>query len=57
MNELDYKNLHFTILNLEDKRIGKLKVEILPEEDEDDDDEDEPHLRLGRRRNKDEQDD
>ena len=57
MNELDYKNLHFTILNLEDKRIGKLKVEILPEEDEDDDDEDEPHLRLGRRRNKEEQDD
>ena len=57
MNELDYKILHFTILNLEDKRIGKLKVEILPEEDEDDDDEDEPHLRLGRRRNKDEQDD
>ena len=57
MNELDYENLHFTILNLEDKRIGKLKVEILPEEDEDDDDEDEPHLRLGRRRNKDEQDD
>ena len=57
MNELDYKNLHFTILNLEDKRIGKLKVEILPKEDEDDDDEDEPHLRLGRRRNKEEQDD
>ena len=57
MNELDYKNLHFTILNLEDKRIGKLKVEILPEEEEDDDDEDEPHLRLGRRRNKEEQDD
>ena len=57
MNELDYENLHFTILNLEDKRIGKLKVEILPEEDEDDDDEDEPHLRLGRRRNKEEQDD
>jgi len=57
MNELDYENLHFTILNLEDKRIGKLKVEILPVEEEDDDDEDEPHLRLGRRRSKDEQDD
>lgn len=56
MNEVDYENLHFTILNLEDKRIGKLKVEILPVEDEEDDDEDEPH-RLGRRRNKDEQDD
>jgi len=56
MNEVDYENLHFTILNLEDKRIGKLKVEILPVEDEEDDGEDEPH-RLGRRRNKDEQDD
>lgn len=56
MNEVDYENLHFTILNLEDKRIGKLKVEILPVEDEEDDDEDEPH-RLGRRRSKDEQDD
>ncbi len=59
MNELEYKNLRFTILNLEDKRIGKLKVEILPvdEDEDDDDDDDEPHLRLGRRRNKDEQDD
>ena len=57
MNELDYKNLHFTILNLEDKRIGKLKVEILPVEEEEDEDDGELHLRLGRRRNKDEQDD
>ena len=57
MNELDYKNLRFTILNLEDKRIGKLKIEILPVEEEEDDDEGELHLRLGRRRNKDEQDD
>ncbi|MBO5360000.1 MAG: HlyC/CorC family transporter [Clostridia bacterium] len=56
MNEVDYENLHFTILNLEDKRIGKLKVEILPVEESEDDGEDEPH-RLGRRRNKDEQDD
>ena len=57
MNELDYENLHFTILNLEDKRIGKLKVEILPvEKDDDEDDDDQPH-RLVRRRNKDEQDD
>lgn len=56
MNEVDYENLHFTILNLEDKRIGKLKVEIMPVEDDEDDGDDEPH-RLGRRRNKDEQDD
>ena len=57
MNELDYKNLHFTILNLEDKRIGKLKVEIRPVEKENDDNDDEQPHRLGRRRNKDEQDD
>ena len=57
MNELDYENLHFTILNLEDKRIGKLKVEILPvDKDDEEDDDDQPH-RLVRRRNKDEQDD
>lgn len=56
MNEVDYENIHFTILNLEDKRIGKLKVEIMPVEDSEDDGDEEPH-RLGRRRNKDEQDD
>lgn len=56
MNELDYENLHFTILNLEDKRIGKLKVEIRPVE-EDEDDGEEGTLRLGRRRSKDEQED
>ncbi len=53
MNELDYENLHFTILNLEDKRIGKLKVEIRPVE-KDEDDEDEPR-RLGRRQNRDDE--
>ncbi len=57
MNELDYENLHFTILNLEDKRIGKLKVEIRPVEKDDDESDDEQPYRLGRRRNKDEQDD
>ncbi len=57
MNELDYENLHFTILNLEDKRIGKLKIEIRPVEESDDEDDEEGTLRLGRRRNKDEQDD
>ena len=30
MNEVDYKNLHFTVLNIEERRIGKLKVEINP---------------------------
>lgn len=40
LNEVQYKNLHFTILNVEDRRIGKVKVEIDPIEDEEDDDED-----------------
>ncbi len=43
MNEVEFKNLHFTILNVEDRRIGKVKVEILPlpEKTEDDDESDE----------------
>ncbi|MGN0467911.1 MAG: hemolysin family protein [Acutalibacteraceae bacterium] len=32
MNEVVYKNVKFTILNVEDKRIGKVKVEITPPE-------------------------
>ena len=38
----EYKNIRFTILNVEDRRIGKVKVEILelPDEEEDDDDDD-----------------
>ena len=35
MNEIDYKNLHFTVLNIEDRHIGKLKVEINPIENTD----------------------
>jgi len=30
-NEADYRNIHFTVLNVEDRRIGKIKVEISPE--------------------------
>lgn len=29
-DEIDFLNLHFTILNVEERRIGKVKVEILP---------------------------
>lgn len=55
MNELEYKNLKFTILNLEDKRIGKLKVEILPvEENGEDDEDDERRLFAKRQKEKDE---
>ena len=37
MNEVEYKNLHFTVLNVEDRRIGKVRVEIRPIEDEESD--------------------
>ena len=44
MNEVDYKNLHFTILNVEERRIGKVRVEIRPIEDDADVDEKEEKL-------------
>ena len=53
MNEIDYENLHFTILNLEDKRIGKLKVEIRPVEK--DEEEEEERRILGRWQNRDDE--
>lgn len=34
MNVVEYKNLRFTVLNVEDRRIGKVKIEILPVEEE-----------------------
>ena len=32
MNEVQFQNVKFTVLNVEERRIGKVKVEILPEE-------------------------
>ena len=32
MNEVRFENVKFTVLNVEERRIGKVKVEILPEE-------------------------
>ena len=32
MNEVTFENIRFTVLNVEDRRIGKVKVEILPTE-------------------------
>ncbi|NCC87382.1 MAG: HlyC/CorC family transporter [Clostridia bacterium] len=29
-NEVDYQNIHFTVMNVEDRRIGKIRVEIVP---------------------------
>lgn len=31
MNEVQFENVKFTVLNVEERRIGKVKVEILPE--------------------------
>ena len=35
MNEVQFQNVKFTVLNVEERRIGKVKVEILPEDKED----------------------
>ena len=33
MNAVEYKNIRFTVLNVDERRIGKVKVEILPQPD------------------------
>ena len=38
MTEVDFQNLKFTILNVEDRRIGKVRVEITPKKDADGED-------------------
>lgn len=35
MNSLEFENFRFTVLSVEDRRIGKVKVEILPSKDTD----------------------
>ena len=35
-DEIYYQHLHFTILNVEDRRIGKVRVEIMPDEEKTD---------------------
>ena len=37
MNEVTFENIRFTVLNVEDRRIGKVKVGILPTEDKSND--------------------
>jgi CBS domain containing-hemolysin-like protein len=44
MNEVEFENVKFTVLKVDERRIDKIKVEITPllesEDDDDDDDED-----------------
>ncbi|MDD7217080.1 MAG: transporter associated domain-containing protein, partial [Oscillospiraceae bacterium] len=47
MNVVEYKNLRFTVLNVEDRRIGKVKIEILPVEEEKEDAEDDSKREKG----------
>lgn len=39
MNEVQFENVKFTVLNVEERRIGKVKVEILPIEKKEEDEE------------------
>ncbi len=43
----EYDNLRFTVLNFEDRRIGEIKVEILPKEENEDEDSDSKPKRQG----------
>lgn len=47
MNEVQFENVKFTVLNVEERRIGKVKVEILPVEEK----EEEPEERRFFKRN------
>ncbi|MPN30674.1 hypothetical protein SDC9_178145 [bioreactor metagenome] len=40
LNEVEYANLKFTVLTVEERRIDKVKVEILPVEQDSDETED-----------------
>ena len=47
MNIVECENLRFTVLNVEDRRIGKVKIEILPPEAENIDEEDDAKREKG----------
>ena len=55
MNEVMFENLKFTVLAVDNRRIEKIRVEILPEEKKDDeeDDDEESGFRLRKDRQKD----
>ena len=54
MNEVMFENLKFTVLAVDNRRIEKIRVEILPEEEKEDEDEDddESGFRLRKERQK-----
>lgn len=37
MNKVQYENIEFTVLNVDERRIGKVKVHLLPKEEENED--------------------
>ena len=41
MNTVEYNGIEFTVLNVEDRRIGKVKVHILPKEENEEEEKDE----------------
>ncbi|MBQ8209783.1 MAG: HlyC/CorC family transporter [Clostridia bacterium] len=56
MDTVEYENLKFTVLSVEDKRIAKVRIDITPRDEEIDEENDEPEERRGRiRKNKEEQ--
>ena len=55
MDTVEYENLKFTVLSVEDKRIAKVRIDITPRDEETDDNEESEDRRSRLRKNKDEQ--
>lgn len=55
MNEVQFENVKFTVLNVEERRIGKVKVEILPIDKNEDETNEESHSWRERREKRNEE--
>ena len=55
MDTVEFENLKFTVLSVEDKRIAKVRIDITPRDDESEDDAEPEEKRSRIRKNKDEQ--
>lgn len=55
MDTVEYENLKFTVLSVEDKRIAKVRIDITPRDDATEDDAESDEKRIRIRKNKDEQ--
>ncbi len=55
MDTVEFENLKFTVLSVEDKRIAKVRIDITPRDEAEEDDAESEEKRIRGRKNKDEQ--